>query len=192
MITQKQRRVYEWIREFVNDRGAAPSYEEIRRGMGFRSLNTVSYHLKRLERAGYIRSPWGNRKRAVELAGGLRILGEVRAGAPVESYEVPEETDLPDGFFGSAEDHFALRVRGESMVDEGIMDGDVIVVRRTATARDSQVVVALVDGEATVKRFRRQGRMIELVPANPEYQPIKAEEDRVNILGTVAALFRRY
>jgi len=193
-MTRKQREVYEWIRGFVRREGVAPSYEEIRRGLGLRSLNTVHYHLRRLAREGFIRSPWGNRKRAIELSEkpiSLPMLGEVQAGKPVESYEVPEEVDLPAGFFGVGE-HFALRVRGDSMADDGILEGDVVVVRKSDTGEASQVVVALVDGAATVKRYRRRGSWIDLIPANPAYKPITVKEDRVRVLGVVVALYRKY
>ncbi len=195
MLTPKQKRVYEWIEQYVSERGTSPSYHEIKDGLGLASLNTVHYHLKRLAESGYIESPWGNRKRAIELVARplrLPLLGEVRAGYPVESYEVPDEIDLPPGFFGAPEEHFALRVRGESMRDEGIMDGDVVVVRKTPAARDSQVVVAMVDGEATVKRFRRRGPNIELIPANPDFEVIVAPEESVRVVGVVVALFRKY
>ena len=195
MISPRQKRVYQWIREFIEDNGNSPTYEEIKEGLGLKSLNTVSYHLRRLEENGFISSPWKNRKRAIEVLGdpaALPLLGEVAAGGPVESYQVPGEVDLPSGFYGGREGHFALRVRGDSMVDEGIMDGDVIVVKKTECGENSQVVVALVDGDATVKRFRRKGRMIELHPANPAYQPIVADEERVSVLGVVVALFRKY
>lgn len=195
MITARQKKVYLWIRGFVRENGMAPTYGEIREGLGLKSLNTVSYHLRRLEDAGLIRSPWGNKKRAIELRDSpwaLPLLGEVRAGEPVESYETAEEVELPSGFLGASGDHFALRVRGESMADEGIRDGDLIVVRRAAQAENGQTVVALVDGEATVKRYRRRGADIELIPANPEFRPIVASEGRVRVLGAVVALFRKY
>jgi len=194
MLTRKQREVYEWIRGYVRKQGIAPSYEEIRNGLGLRSLNTVHHHLRQLEAKGHLRSPWGNKKRAFELVDkpvSLPLLGEVMAGRPVESYEIPGEVDLPGGFFGSGE-HFALKVRGDSMADDGIMDGDTIVVRKSDVGEDSQVVVAMVDGEATVKRYRRRGKQIELIPANPDYQPIVVNEDRVQILGAVVALYRKY
>ena len=197
MLTPKQQKVYEWIREHIRRRGTAPSYEEIKEGMGFGSLNTVHYHLKKIEGEGLIRSPWANKKRAIEILTDsmvppLPLLGEVCAGYPVESYEIPEEITLPPDFFGNPDEHFALRVRGESMVGEGIMEGDVIVVRKTGIAENSQVVVALVDGDATVKRFRRRGPTIELIPANPDFETIVADESQVQIMGTVVALFRKY
>jgi len=194
MLTRKQKAVYEWVKGYIRRYGYAPSYEEIKAGLGFRSLNTVFYHLCQLSQKGYLRSPWSNKKRAIELIarpGFLELLGEVQAGEPIESYEVPEEIELPIGMFNS-EEHFALRVRGDSMAGEGILDGDVIVVRRKESAENGQVVVALVNGEATVKRYRRRGSKIELIPANPSYKPIIVKEGQLKILGVVIALFRNY
>ncbi|MHA1279803.1 MAG: transcriptional repressor LexA [Candidatus Helarchaeota archaeon] len=186
--------VYDWIKRFIQEHGYAPSYDEIRKGLGFNSLSTVYEHLKRLEEKGYIHSPWGNKKRAIEIierGESLKLLGEVQAGEPIESYEVPEEVELPSGIF-DPERHFALLVRGDSMVDEGILDGDIVVVRKSETAENGEVVVALVDGEATIKKYKRHGSKIELIPANPSYKPIVVKEEQVKIIGVVVALFRRY
>lgn len=194
MLSKKQKQVYEWLRRFVERKGYAPSYQEIRAGLGLNSLNTVSYHLHQLSAKGYLRSSFSNQKRSLSLLSrpsGLLLLGEVQAGFPVESYEVPEPVELPSGIF-DPENHFALRVRGESMNGEGIMDRDLIVVRKQEAAENGEVVVALVDGEATVKKYRRTGPKIELIPANPAYQPIVSKENRVKILGVVVALFRSY
>jgi repressor LexA len=194
MLTKKQKQVYEWIRRFVKSEGVAPSYEEIRLGLRLKSLNTVAHHLRQLEAKGYLRSPWGNKKRAIELVEkplGLWLLGEVQAGSPIESYEVREEVELPSGMF-APDEHFALRVKGDSMIDEGIFEGDVIVVRKSETARNGQVVVALVDGEATVKKFYRRAGRVELSPANPSYKTIQVNPANLKILGIVVALFRNY
>jgi repressor LexA len=196
MLTRRQKAVYEWVEKFIRDQGYAPSYEEIRQGLGLRSLNTVSYHLRHLEAHGFLKSPWRNKKRALELSpwprsSALLLLGEVQAGYPIENYEVREEVQLPSGIF-SPEDHFALRVKGASMADDGIMEGDVIVVRREESAENGQVVVALVDGEATVKKFFRRGPQIELKPSNPSFQSIFSDEEKVKVLGVVVALFRNY
>jgi len=194
MLSKKQKQVYEWLRRFIARKGYAPSYEEIREGLGLNSLNTVSYHLHQLSAKGYLRSSWGNQKRALELLNQppvLLLLGEVQAGFPVESYEAPEPMELPSGIF-DPENHFALRVRGESMAGEGILDRDVIVVRKQDAAENGEVVVALVEGEATVKRYRRSGARIELIPANPAYKTIVAGEEQVRIMGIVVALFRGY
>lgn len=194
MLTRRQKQVFEWIENFVKGQGFAPSYEEIRAGLALKSLNTVFHHLRQLEAKGYLKSPWKNKKRAIELVSRspvLLLLGEVQAGYPIESYEVREEVSLPSSLF-NADEHFALRVRGDSMADEGIMEGDIIVVRRGQSAETGQVVVALVDGEATVKKFFRRGSQIELKPANPNFKSIVADEARVKVLGLVVALFRNY
>lgn len=194
MLTRRQKEVYEWIGRYIRNQGYAPSYDEIKAGLGLRSLNTVFHHLRQLEAKGCLRSPWANKKRAIELIeqpSFLQLLGEVQAGVPVESYEVPEQADLPSGIF-DPELHFALRVKGDSMVGEGMLEGDIIVIRKSDAARNGQVVVALVDGEATVKKFCRKNDKIELVPANPSYKPVAVKEGQLKILGLVVALFRNY
>jgi len=194
VLTKKQKAVFGWIEKFIRDQGFAPSYEEIRRGLNLRSLNTVFHHLRQLEAKGYLKSPWQNRKRALELVSrspSLLLLGEVQAGYPIENYEVREEVTLPSGIF-SPDEHFALRVKGASMAEEGIVEGDIIVVRKGESAETGQVVVALVDGEATVKKFFRRGSRIELKPANPSFKSIVVDEGKVKVLGVVVALFRNY
>jgi len=194
MLTKRQKAVFAWIEKFVKRQGYAPSYEEIRQGLELKSLNTVAHHLRQLEAKGYLKSPWMNKKRAIELVGRppvLLLLGEVQAGYPIENYEVREEVSLPSGIF-SPDEHFALRVKGASMAEEGIVEGDIIVVRKGESAETGQVVVALVDGEATVKKFFRRGSQIELKPANPSFKSIVVEEAKVKVLGVVVALFRNY
>jgi repressor LexA len=179
----------------------SPSYEEIRRHFGFGSLNSVRKHLQQLERKGYIRTPWANQKRAVQIvpekmeelprAVKIPLLGAVVAGAPLEAAEIQESVEVPEALLGRGE-HFALRARGDSMVEDGIFEGDLLIVQQKAAAEQGQTVVALIDNEATVKRYHRDGAQIELRPANPDYDPIKLEESQVRIRGVVVALYRRY
>ncbi len=137
-LTPKQKRVLEFIRDYSRARGYAPTQQEIARRFGFRSLGTVQNYLTRLEREGLIRRRW-NGKRALQVLDpeptGLEVplLGYVAAGRPIEAVETPDTTEVPSGMLRAGE-HFVLRVRGDSMVDEGILDGDYVVVRRQATA----------------------------------------------------------
>jgi len=198
MLTERQRRVYEFLRDYVRREGVSPSYEEIRRVLGFRSHNSVYKHLKQLERKGYVRSPWGNRKRALEVvergrpAPAIPLAGLVAAGRPIEAIEQRDLIEVPESFLGTGE-HFALRVHGDSMVDDGIHDGDLIIVRKQETAENGQTAVVLVRGEAaTVKRFYSRGPVVELRPSNPAMAPMEIRADEVAIQGVVIGLLRRY
>ncbi len=184
-----------------------PSYEEIRQEFGFASLNSARKHLLQLHRKGFIRSPWKNQKRALEIieqedaprAATLPLLGTVVAGVPVEADEVPDSIDVPESLLKRGE-HFALRVTGDSMIDDGIYEGDVLVVQRASTADAGATVVAVVDGEATVKRFyphgprgsSSNGDKIELRAANPRYEPIIADAESVELRGVVVGLMRTF
>ena len=198
-LTAAQERVYRFVREYMQQHGRAPSYEEIRSHLGFRSLNAVSKHLKQLEQRGYLQSPWQNRKRAIELlplrtgagAATIPFLGIVAAGTPIEAIEIPESIEVPENFLGRG-NNFALRVRGDSMIDDGIRDGDILIISRQPHAGNGQTVVALVHGEATVKRFYLHGEEIELRPANSEMEPIQVPAGDVQIVGTVVGLLRHY
>ena len=194
-LTPKQKRVLEFIRDYSRARGYAPTQQEIARRFGFRSLGTVQNYLTRLEREGLIRRRW-NGKRALQVVdpehAGMEVplLGYVAAGRPIEAVETPDTTEVPSGMLRAGE-HFVLRVRGDSMVDEGILDGDYVVVRRQATAGNGEIVVALVDGEATVKRLRRCGDRVELCPANEAMEPIPVGPGQaLSIVGRVVGVIR--
>ncbi len=195
-LTQKQRAVYEFVKGYIETRGIAPSYEEIRKAFRFRSYNSVQKHLKRLEEKGYITSPWKNRKRALELvdpgpvARILPLLGRVAAGRPIEAIPNPENVEVPEILL-RGEDNFALRVVGDSMVDEGIRDGDIVIVKRQRDAQNGQTVVALIGDDATIKQFHRRGTRVELRPANPRMRPIVVDEGDLQIQGIVIGLIRK-
>ena len=196
-LTERQRAVYDFIRGYITARGIAPSYEEIRRAFRFRSYNSVQKHLKRLEERGVLKSPWKNRKRALELvepepaATQLPLLGRVAAGRPIEAVAVPETIEVPEMLL-SGEDNFALRVVGDSMVDEGIRDGDIVIVKRQRDAGNGQTVVALIGDDATIKQFYRHEGRVELRPANPRMRPIVVEEGDLQIQGIVIGLIRKF
>lgn len=196
-LTGRQRQVYDYLAGYFREHDTAPSYDEIRKHLGLGSLSTVHKHLKQLERKGYLNSPWGSMKRALcltELGGrsiSIPLLGMVAAGDPIEALEVPEGVEVPESLLRGGE-CFALRVRGDSMIDEGIRDGDMVIVKRQETAESGQTVVALVDGEATVKKFYQKGKTVELRPANPAMESIMVEAKRVKIRGVVIGLVRSY
>lgn len=196
-LTEKQQRVYRYLRDFIQIRGMAPSYDEIRRHFGFQSFQSVQKHLDQLEKKGYIQRTGKHLSRAIRLVehGGrsvvLRLAGMVAAGSPIEPIEGQETVDVPEEMLGSGE-YFALKVTGSSMIEEGIHDGDTIVVRRQPTAENGQTVVALVQGEATVKKYYRRGGGVELHPANPAMEPLFIQGGEFEIRGVVVGLMRRY
>ncbi len=196
-LTERQRAVYEFIKGHIHARGIAPSYEEIRAAFRFASYNSVQKHLKRLEEKGVLRSPWNNRKRALELvepapsAAVLPLLGRVAAGRPIEAIAQSESIEVPEVLL-RGEDNFALRVVGDSMVDEGIRDGDIVIVKRQRDALDGQTVVALIGDDATIKQFHRRGARIELRPANERMRPILVDEGDLQIQGIVVGLIRKF
>jgi repressor LexA len=196
-LTEKQQAVYDYIKRFIGERGMAPSYEEIRKAFRFRSYNSVQKYLKRLEEKGHIKSPWGNRKRALELTDPgpmqrtIPLLGTVAAGRPIEAIETHDTVEVPETLL-RGDDHFALKVVGDSMVDDGIREGDIIIVKRQRDARNGQTVIALIGDDATVKQYHRKGDRIELRPANPRMKPIFVSEGDIQIQGVVIGLIRRF
>jgi len=198
MVTRRQKELLDYLREYIDDHGYAPTLEEIGRHLGLTSLATVHKHLQNLEQKGLIRR-LANRSRALELADGLAaaravsvpLVGRVAAGVPIEPVEVPETIPLPEELLGRGET-FALRVRGDSMVGEGILDGDLVVVESRHEAENGATVVALVRGDATVKKLYRERGRVRLQPANERLAPIVAPADEVAVRGVVVALLRRY
>ncbi len=197
MLTPRQRAAYDFIITSSARKGYAPSFDEIRRQLGVSSLNAVAKLVTQLRRRGYLAPAPPNAKRWLappsRRAEGVTIplLGVVAAGRPIEPVEVPEEIEVPAGMTGSGE-RYALRVRGDSMIEDGIHDRDVVVVRRARRAENGQTVVAVVDGEATLKRLHRSGEYVELRPANAALRPIRVRADQVEIRGILVGLLRRY
>jgi repressor LexA len=198
-LTRRQHEVLTFIRSFSQRHGVPPTVREI--GDRFRVTPRAAFdHLRALERKGYLkrRAAPGRTSRALTLAerpgGGIPILGRIAAGVPLQSEQNREGTlPLSADWFGSrADDIFSLRVRGESMIGAHIVDGDVVVVRRQEHAQPGDIVVALVDGEATVKRFGRDGHAVVLKPEHPTMAPIVVHpgEHEVRILGKVLGLVR--
>ena len=201
-ISDRQRQILDFILDTVTGRGYPPSVREIGDAVGLSSPSTVHSHLSALVDQGYLRRD-PSKPRAIEVVddgrdGDLRrapvrdvpLVGRIAAGSPILAEEDIEEIfPLPTEFVGS-EPVFMLRVKGDSMIDAGILDGDLVVVRRQPDARDNELVAALVDGEeATVKRFRREGDRIVLVPENPALEPMVFDAG-VEILGRVVAVLR--
>jgi repressor LexA len=196
-LTPKQKQVFDFIARHIETRGFSPSQQEIARAFGFRSLGTVQNYLVRLEREGLLNRDW-NGRRSLRLAAStepglkLPLAGTVAAGKPIEAIETSDVIEVPPTMVGSGE-HFVLRVAGDSMMEDGILDGDYVVVRKQASADSGQTVVALLDNEATVKRLQRHGGTVELHPANPTMQPILiTQEMAFRIEGVVVGVIRHY
>ncbi len=195
-LTKIQADMLRYLRLHRARHGYSPTQDEIRTRFGWSSLGTVQKHLRALEAKGYVRRSKHGRRAIVPAEEGapaapLPLLGEVRAGLPVESLEQPEEVEVP-GWLIEDGPLFALRVKGTSMLDDGILEGDVLLVRPCAACADGQTVVALLDGEATVKRFRRQGTRVWLEAANPSFPPVEVRPgSELLIRGVVTAVLRK-
>jgi repressor LexA len=195
-LTPRQREIYSFIRSKIQGRGYGPTVREIGVQFHIKSPNGVMCHLKALQKKGLIhREP--NMSRAIQLLddpttarpSGLKLVGRIAAGAPIEAIEQDEELAFNE--WEGADDKFALRVAGDSMIDEHIADGDYVVIQRQEQARDGQIVaVRDDDGEATLKRFFRERNRVRLEPANKAMKPIFRE--RVNILGVLVGVVRKY
>ncbi|MFO7460099.1 MAG: transcriptional repressor LexA [Desulfatiglandales bacterium] len=198
-LTEKQKSFLEYLSRHIAEWGQAPSFEEIRSHFGFASYNTVTTYLKTLERKGYIRLPRKkNLKRALEVISPVEtkrfefpLLGRVAAGKPIEALEVADVIEVPLSMIGRG-DHFVLQVKGDSMREDGILEGDFIVVRKQATAQNGETVVALINGEATVKKYYRKRDAVELRPANSAMTPILVSEGDLRIQGRVVGVLRKY
>ncbi len=200
-LTKRQKEILDFIDGFIEDRGYAPSFEEIAQSFGYASLATVHEHLSNLERKGYIRKSY-NESRSIELVRRdhgaptveLPLMGAVAAGLPIEAIPDTESIAVPPDMVRRQRDNYVLRVEGNSMIEEQIRDGDYIVVQAQPTAEDGEMVVALVGGDsATVKKlYREGGNRVRLQPANPTMEPIIVDADDVRIQGIVVGVIRKY
>ena len=198
-LTKRQREILDYLNDFIQQHGYAPSLEEIGRRFSLSSLATVHKHLTNLQEKGFIRRSW-NRSRSVELvptrlgvrAIELPLLGFVAAGAPIEAVAGTETIAVPEEMVGRRET-YVLRVRGSSMIDEQIRDGDFVIVENRKSVDDGEMVIALLGGvDVTLKKFYREHDSIRLQPANPTMQPIMVSPDTVQIQGVVVGMMRRY
>ena len=188
--SNKSQLILDFVNQFIQENGFAPSVREIGAAVGLRSTASVSYHLRQLQEKGMLQEPGAKgRKRAIVTAqrpGQIPVVGVVTAGLPILAVENQEGTMPWEG----DPKCFALRVRGESMIGAGIMDGDRVVVRPQPNADDGQIVVARIEDEATVKRLSRKNGEIWLLPENPAFDPIDGSE--AEIIGIVKAVYREY
>ena len=213
MLTAKQRELLQFIHDRLKQSGVSPSFDEMREALELKSKSGVHRLISALEERQFIRR-LPNRARALEVvkmpelapapqpprampvaandAIDIPLHGRIAAGTPIEALQGNESFSVPAALLGPGE-HYALEVSGDSMVEEGILDGDFALIRKVDSARDGEIVVALIDNEeATLKTYRREGQMIRLDPANRAYEPQRYDEGRVQIQGRLAGLIRRY
>ncbi len=218
MLTAKQSELLQYIDGRLKQSGVSPSFDEMREALDLKSKSGVHRLISALEERGFIRR-LPNRARALEVVKMPEVIsptlaaaqatktvvpaaandtleiplhGRIAAGTPIEALQGTESFSVPAALLGPGE-HYALEVSGDSMVEEGILDGDFALIRKADTARDGEIVVALIDEEeATLKTYRREGQMIRLDPANRSYEPQRYDESRVSIQGRLAGLIRRY
>ena len=210
-LTRRQKELYDFLLNFVDQRGYSPSFEEIAEGMQLSSLATVHKHITNLEQKGLLRRDY-NRSRSIDLLKprglmktslavaaaataqanlSLPLLGRIAAGQPLEAVENPESISLAD--FTRSKEVYVLQVKGESMQDEHILNGDYVLVEKANSARDGEIVVALVDGsEATLKRIYVEGSKVRLQPSNAAMQPIIVPAASVQVQGRVIGVLRKY
>ena len=200
MLTKRQSQVYDFIEKFVETNDYAPSLEEIAKHFKLSAVSTIHYHVSQLVQKGYLSRRW-NANRSLEVVGHessslnlvVPLLGVIAAGRPIEAIEQEETIELPPSLVGR-KDTYVLRVKGDSMIEEHIRDGDYVVVERRDTADAGETVVALLNGnEATLKKFyREKGGKIRLQPANPAMAPIYCKEEECQIQGVVVAILRKF
>ena len=198
-LTDRQKAIYDFLLKTIREKGFAPSIHEIGKQFKIASTNGVSDHLKALEKKGYIRRVG---KRAIELVNAVGksvltttrevpVLGKVAAGKPLLSEEnIEGSITIPDDM-GSGK-QFALRVKGDSMIDAGILDGDRVIVKQQAAAENGDIVCAVIEGEATLKRFFKKGGVITLKAENEKYPPITVAEGEFRIVGRIVGLLRKF
>lgn len=210
-LTPKQKQVLEFIQAHQAEKGYAPSQKEIAAQFGFSSLGTVQHYLNQLGELGFLKKEW-NARRGLSVAPesakpaaqapalseeanvrSLPLLGKVAAGRPIEAVQSPEFLDVPVSLLKKSGEHFILKVQGDSMIGDGILDGDYVIIRKQDSADNGETVVALIDNEATIKRYQRKGGQVELHAANPAYPTIHVDpERRFRIEGILAGLIRRW
>ena len=197
MMSPKKQRFIEYIKEFINTNNRPPTFVEIMRGLGFKSLGTVNWYIVELEKDGLIERKRGfNGKRALSLlekniSNKLPMLGLVAAGMPIEVFENVEYIDVPSKYINN--ENYVLKVDGDSMKNDGIIDGDYIVVKKNDVAKPGETIVAIVNGEATLKKFYVGEDGVELHPKNDNYNIIHiSQDDELLIQGQVLGVFREY
>lgn len=200
-LTKKQKQVYDYIVEYLEENGYSPTQMEIKEHFGFKSLGSVQDYIRYLKNANYIQNDTNSVRGLTPVTGGktseaeniidIPLHGKVAAGNPIEAVEGTESISVPAAMIGKGS-HYALTISGESMIEDGILDGDVIVVKEQKNASNGDTVVAVIDNEATVKRYYKKKSAIELHPANSTMKPIIVKNGDFQIKGVLVGLLRSY
>jgi len=198
-LTKRQKEILDFVSEFIDRNGYSPSMEEIAEHFHFASLNAVFKHLEALESRGHLQRD-SNRARSIQLSQtgsaavrNLPLFGYIAAGQPIEAVSTPQTLQIPEYFLPRRGDYYVLRVKGESMIDEHIQDGDYVVIESREAANPGDTVVALIDNEnVTLKKFYPEGSQVRLQPANESLAPIILDGTRVMIQGVVVSVMRKY
>ncbi len=197
-LTKRQKDILDYVKDFLHRHGYSPTLEEIANHFSLASLNGVYKHLRALEERGFIRR-LSNQSRSIQVLETslsrqvvLPLLGYIAAGQPVEPVADVEEISVPESFL-TRRKNYVLRVRGDSMIDEHIQDGDYVIIEQREEAQNGETVIALIDGESsTLKKFYREGNRIRLQPANPDLTPLYVDEAQLQVQGVVVGVMRRY
>lgn len=198
-LTERQKQILDFIKRYRSEKGLSPTHREIRDEFGYSSYGTVHKHLKLLREKGFLQRA-RHQKRGHQLADQdetpglheLPFLGRIAAGQPIEAVTGNEILPVPEHLLQGRGEHFVLRVKGESMIEEGIHDGDFVIVRQADVAEQGETVVALIDDEATLKRYFSEGRIVRLEPANAAMESIRVPADELQIQGVVVGLMRKF
>ncbi len=194
MLTKRQKQILNYIEKFIKEKDYSPSLEEIRKHFRLASRSTIHQHIETLKNKGYLEK----QPRVIEVSDnknsdlvGIQILGAIAAGKPIEAIEDKEVIKVPKSRLSKSGEHYALRVRGDSMITEGIFDGDTVIIRKQPNAENGETVVALLNGdEVTLKKIYKEKNRFRLQPANPNINPIYAKE--LVIQGKVVSVIRSY
>lgn len=195
-LTKKQKEVLDFITDYVRENGYSPTQKEIQENFGFKSLGSVQDYIKYLTNGGYLQNdshsvrglmPATVQQNTEEIP----LLGEIAAGVPIEAIENSNMISVPTHMLGRGT-HYALKVKGESMIEEGILSGDVAIIKHQTQAENGQIVVAVIDNETTLKRFFKKSKQIELHPANKTMKPIIVKDRECEIRGLLVGLIRTY
>ena len=197
-LTEKQQKIFQFIKEYINQHNRSPSFEEIRVHFKFKSLATVSDYIQSLKERDFIHQRQKNKKRSIELieykqsVTTIPLIGTVAAGGPIDTYEIQDSIDVPENML-SGSDNVALIVKGDSMIESGIHDGDTIIVKRQETAKNGEIIIAFVDEQVTVKSYFLKDDKIELRPANSNMESIWVDENyNFRIYGVMVGLYRKF
>lgn len=196
-ITSKQKLMFDYINHYASENGFAPTQKEIKEHFGFKSFGSVQRYIKYLVNAGYLECDW-NARRGLKTVHSeqdniIPLLGNIAAGDPILAIENPDETIVvPQEMLRSNKKHFALRIRGDSMIDDGIFENDIVVCQYSQTANQGQIVAAVIEDEATLKHFYKHTDHIELRPANQSMTPIIVNSPSFKIAGILVGLIRSY